>query len=77
MYKFCNLPKKGEKEIEGVINSAGQYQVQTEEGWIICTIEKGNDARIASDIADAIRFARDAGYRQALESIRRVLEIDT
>lgn len=75
MHQFTNLPRKGGPEIEG-IPRAEYYQIQTSEGWAICRVEKTTDARIATDIADAIRFARDAGYQQALTDIRRQLGID-
>jgi hypothetical protein len=76
MYKFCNLPKKGGAEIEG-LDRGNHYRIQTDEGWLICEVEKNHDAQIAGDIADAIRFARDEGYQQALADIRRQLGIDT
>lgn len=74
MYQFTNLPKKDGPEIKGIsLNYC--YQIRTENG-IICEIGKNTDQGTASDIASAIRYARDAGYQQALSDVRRQLGID-
>ena len=74
MYQFINLPKKDELRIEGV-DTDSHYRVQRDDGYRICEVEKNNDRQIASDIADAVRFARDAGYQQALSDIRNMLGV--
>lgn len=38
-------------------------------------LPKNTHAQIAGDIADAVRFARDAGYQQALSDIRKQLGV--
>ena len=74
MYQFINLPKKDELRIEGV-DTDSHYRVQRDDGYLICEVEKNNDRQIASDIANAVRFARDAGYQQALSDIRNMLGV--
>lgn len=75
MYNFSNLPTKTRPEIEG-IPEKDNFRIQTTEGCIICEISRTTEAQTARDIADAITFARDIGYRQALADIRRQLGID-
>ena len=76
MYQFTNLPTKSGPEIEGVAKDT-HFRIQTAEGWRICDIGRTTDAQTAGDIADAIRFARDTGYKHALADVRRQLGIDT
>jgi hypothetical protein len=75
MYDFKNLPKKGGIEIEGIAQDEC-FRIQTKEGWMICEVGRATDGQTAHDIADAIRFAREVGYRQALAHVRYTLGID-
>ena len=73
MYRMVNLPaKKDNQIIEGKF-TGHSYRIQTSDGWEICQISKSTDEGIAREIAAAIRFARDLGYAQAQEDMRRQL----
>lgn len=75
MYKFTNLPtKKAGPNIESEVTET-TYKIFTSDGWIICEVGRYSSKGTASDIADAIRFARDAGYEQALSDVRNQLGI--
>lgn len=75
MHQFVNLPGKDGPEIEWKVEE-NYYRIQTSEGWRICEVGRTTDRQTADDIACAIRFARDAGYKQALADVRRQLGID-
>ena len=76
MYQFTNLPTKNGPEMEAVVTD-GWFRIQTTEGREICAVSRSTPEGTASDIVDAIRFARDRGYQQALADIRRQLGIGT
>ena len=78
MYQFSNLPKQGEQtDIEVVVLPGRPFRVQTTTGLTICEISRATPEATGSDIVDAIRFARDAGYRQAQADMRRQLGLET
>ena len=75
MHRFQNLPTRKSKVPIECIYKEKIYTYQVFAGKAtICEISSMG-VMIASDIADAITFARDAGYKQALAEIRHALGI--
>lgn len=78
MYQFINLPDKNGPAIKGIAEDHRFHIVSAQPSGdvTICEIERGSPDMIAQDIASAIRYARDAGYQQALRDVRRTLGIE-
>lgn len=71
-----NLPTQDSGiAIKTVVDGSGAIRVQTGEGWLITEIRTYTTEAMLFDIAAAIREARDIGFEQGLESIRRALGV--
>lgn len=76
-YTVKNLPSKSSKEnISVVIDSAGDFRIQTEKGTEIVTICGTSKESIARGILHLTLNARDAGYRQAKQELRNFINED-
>lgn len=75
---MTNLPIKGsEDRIVGVVRN-GQIQIENTDGYIIKRVHFNPEylEGIASTIALLMTEARDAGFRQGQQHVRRALGID-
>lgn len=71
-----NLPNvHSDIDIVAKVSANGSILVQTHEGWRICEIQTGTTEAMLFDIATAIREARDIGFEQGREYIRRALGV--
>jgi len=77
MYEMINLPtKENGPDIKCVQNEQGDFEVYNGDGWRICTLQNTTVNGLCTDIADAIRLARDIGFEQGRQYIRSALGVD-
>jgi hypothetical protein len=77
MYQMINLPtKESESDIKCIQNEQGDFEVYDGDGWLICTLQNTTMDSLCTDIADAIRLARDKGFEQGRRYVRSALGIE-
>lgn len=81
-YQMTNLPPP---RLPGRLNDEtgivctplvdGGYRVATSDGWEICRLSDSTREGLASEIAEAIRMARDIGFEQGRSFVRQALGV--
>lgn len=74
-YQLINLPTKGSTDDDIVCAATESYFTVYAKGWRICDVTRATPEGTASDIADVVRLARDAGFAQGVRSVRLALGI--